>query len=193
MLSRRLVLSLTVALAALALTGQALADGGRYAVDGGTRFERAEVRSALAASSFNWSVVGARVRIHVRSGAVTRSVPGEIWVDAKLLDSGLYSWGYVQHEYAHQVDFFSLHDSDRTRLKRTLGGSEWWWGTSRLAHADHGCERFASTLAWAYWPSKHNALRPQGPGSESAAMQARPFRALLTTLLGGRRETNFRR
>jgi hypothetical protein len=128
MLSRRFLLSLTVALAALAFTGQALAAGGRYAVDGGTTFERAQVRSALAASSFPWSVVHVRVRIHVRPGAVTRSVPGEIWVDAKLLDAGPYSWAYVQHEYAHQVDFYSLHDSDRARLNRTLGGSQWWWG-----------------------------------------------------------------
>ncbi len=191
--SRRFLLSLTVALAALAFTGQALAAGGRYAVDGGTTFERGQVRSALAASSFPWSVVRTRVRIHVRQGAVTRSVPGEIWVDSKLLDAGPYSWAYVQHEYAHQVDFYSLHDSDRARLNRTLGGSQWWWGAPSLAHAAHGCERFASTLAWAYWPSKRNALRPQRPGDESAAMEPGPFRALLTTLLSGRREADFRR
>ena len=93
----------------------------------------------------------------------------------------------------HQVDFYSLHDSDRARLNRTLGGSQWWWGAPSLAHAAHGCERFASTLAWAYWPSKRNALRPQRPADESAAMEPRPFRALLTTLLGGRREADFRR
>jgi len=193
MLSRRFLLSLTVALAALAFTGQALAAGGRYAVDGGTTFERAQVRSALAASSFPWSVVHVRVRIHVRPGAVTRSVPGEIWVDAKLLDAGPYSWAYVQHEYAPPGRFLLA-----PRLGSRAAEQNAWWqpvvvGAPSLAHAAHGCERFASTLAWAYWPSKRNALRPQRPADESAAMEPRPFRALLTTLLGGRREADFRR
>ena len=122
MLSRRFLLSLTVALAALAFTGQALAAGGRYAVDGGTTFERAQVRSALAASSFPWSVVHVRVRIHVRPGAVTRSVPGEIWVDAKLLDAGPYSWAYVQHEYAPPGRFLLA-----PRLGSRAAEQNAWW------------------------------------------------------------------
>lgn len=193
MLPRRFLVFFPIALAALALTGQALAAGGRYVVDGGTAQERIQVRSALAASSFHWSIVREQIRIHVRRGAVTRSVPGEIWVDAALLDAGRYSWAYVQHEYGHQVDFFALDDPDRARLNRTLRGNEWWWGTAGLAHADHGCERFASTLAWSYWPSKDNALRPLQPGDESAAMRPVRFRAVLTELLGGPQPVDFRR
>jgi hypothetical protein len=191
MLIRRLLLSLPIALAALALAGPALAVGGNYAVDGATTRERAQVRSALAVSAFDWGVVRARVRIHVRRGTVTRSAPGEIWVDADLLDAGRYSWAFVQHEYGHQVDFFTFDDSARARLNESLRGKEWWWGTPGLAHADHGCERFASTLAWAYWPSKNNALRPLGPRDESGAMQPARFRALLTKLLGGPRQAQF--
>lgn len=52
-----------------------------------------------------------------------------------------------------------------------------------LHHAAYGCERFASTLAWAYWPSEHNALRPDSGTNDAAAMAAPLFRELLSTLL----------
>lgn len=176
------------ALASLAVCGQALASGGSYALDGGTSRERAQVRAALDVSAFDWDLVPATIRIHVRRGVESRAAPGEIWLDANLLDSGRYSWGFVQHEYAHQVDFYDLDDADRELLNRPLGDKEWWLTTPGIAHADLGCERFASTLAWAFWPSNDNALRPFGPNDESAGMQPTRFRALLSELLGGKRQ-----
>jgi hypothetical protein len=53
-----------------------------------------------------------------------------------------------------------------------------------LAHDEYGCERFASTLVWAFWPSKHNAYRPSSRNDESAAMEPTRFRALVSGLLG---------
>jgi hypothetical protein len=172
-------------LTALASPRPALAFGGSYVVDGGTPPERAQVRAALDVSAFDWGAVPATVRIHVRRNVQSRSAPGEIWLDANLLDAGRYSWGFVQHEYAHQVDFSLLDDSQRAVLLDRLGGRTWWWDQPGLAHAEHGCERFASALAWAYWPSKDNALRPTSRRDESAAMQPAAFRRLLGQLLGG--------
>jgi hypothetical protein len=173
-------------LVALACSGQAFAAGGRYVVDGGTARERIQVRAALEASAFDWGVVRTTVRIHVRRGAITRSAPGRIWIDAALLDTGRYSWGYVQHEYAHQVDFFVLDGARRALLKRRLGGRAWWWDTGH-AHGDYACERFASTLAWSYWSSKDNALRPKTSRDEAAAMAPGRFRVLMRRLLGAPR------
>jgi hypothetical protein len=176
---------------ALALPGQALAIGGSYVADGGTLRERAQVRAALDASAFDWNAVRTTVRIHVRAGTQTRSVPGQIWVDSHLLDAGRYSWGFVQHEYAHQIDFRNLDDSQRAFLLDRLGGKTWWWGTPGLMHADHGCERFASLLAWAYWPSRDNALRPTGRKDEAGGMAPVAFRRLLQRLMG--RQADFHR
>lgn len=61
----RHVLRFTLVLAALALPGQALAGGGNYVFDGGSAKERATVRAALEASSFNWGLVPGPVTIHV--------------------------------------------------------------------------------------------------------------------------------
>jgi len=52
-----------------------------------------------------------------------------------------------------------------------------------LGHRAYACERFASTLAWACWPSRHNVLRPRSSHDESAAMKPARFRALLAELL----------
>jgi hypothetical protein len=181
------------ALLALGTAADALASGGNYAVDGGTPRERGQVRAALDASAFDWNLVPKTIQIHVRRGTQTRSAPGEIWVDAGLLDAGRYSWGFVQHEYAHQVDFFDFSDTTRLRLDQLLHGKS-WWGRPGMAHSDRGCERFASTLAWAYWPSKDNALKPSGPvGSEAGAMRPSRFRSLLQQLLGGPRTADARR
>jgi hypothetical protein len=188
---RRFLLAVLTALVTLVLPGQALAIGGSYTVDGGTPRERAQVQAALDASAFDWGAVRTTIRIHVRRGTATRSTPGQIWVDSRLLDAGRYSWGFVQHEYAHQVDFFNLQDRQRDALLDRLGGVTWWWGTRGLAHEDHGCERFASSLAWAYWPSPDNALRPTKTQTEAAAIAPGAFRRLLQRLIG--REAAFHR
>jgi hypothetical protein len=180
---------LTVALALLFTPG-ALAGGGRYVFDGGTPDEQAQVRGALQASSFDWSVVPVTVTVHVARGIGSSAAPGQIWLDADLLDSGTYSWGVVQHEYAHQVDFFLLSAAARAQLLAALGGASWWQASTAarapdgtLRHASLASERFASTLAWSYWQSPANTLRPQGQNDEAGGMAPAKFRQLLATLL----------
>ena len=88
----------------------ALASGGRYTVVGGTARNTAEVKKALNASRFDWSLVPEQITIHVVPGKEASSTPGHIWLSPELLSSGMFAWGIVQHEYAHQVDFFLLND-----------------------------------------------------------------------------------
>lgn len=180
----RHVLRFTLVLAALVLPGQALAGGGTYMFDGGSAKERATVRAALEASSFDWGIVPGPVTIHVAPVGTSYATPGNIWLDAGLLSSGRFSWAIVQHEYAHQVDFLLLGADARQQLQSRLGGRAYCGETPGLAHGDNTCERFASTLAWAYWPSADNALRPASASDESAAMAPAAFRALLVTLIG---------
>jgi hypothetical protein len=174
--------AMLVAVLALIWAAGSRAAGGNYSVEGGTAAQQAEVHAALDASTFDWSRVP-HVSIHLAPGEESRAVPGQIWLDSDLLSSGRFAWAIVQHEYAHEVDFLLLSDTHRAKLDAALGGTEWYPG-SGLEHAQYGCERFASTLAWAYWPSDANSLRPAGPDDESAAMEPARFRALMTQLLG---------
>jgi hypothetical protein len=177
--------------AALFLPAAAKAVGGNYVFDGGTPRERATVRSALQVSRFDWSLVPTLVTIHIARGHASQAERGEIWLDADLLDARRFSWGIVQHEYAHQVDFFLLDDPTRASLAPLVGGTAWWSNAQgalapngQTAHAQLSSERFASTLAWAYWQSPDNSMRPQSPTDESAAVAPQRFRALLASLLG---------
>ena len=179
---RRLLLIIAL-IGACAVPGTAFARGGDYVFDGGTPAQRAQVRAALEASAFDWNAVGARVTVHVRSDIVSQATPGHIWLDANLLDSGRFAWAIVQDEYAHQVDYFRFDDATRRRLLSHLGGRDWCYGVAGLRHSEYGCERFASTLVWSYWPSRHNAYRPTSPNDESAAMAPARFRALMSALL----------
>ena len=105
-------------------TKAAHAAGTGFRFDGGTTSQRSQVRAALRASSFDWSVVPALVTVHIVRGLdSSEAAPGEIWLDADLLDSGTFAWGVVQHEYAHQVDFFALDDAARALFLRELGAS----------------------------------------------------------------------
>jgi hypothetical protein len=168
-----------VAVALLAFPTHASASGGRYAFDGGTAAERGQVRAALRASSFDWNVVPGTITVHIRRGIGSQATPGEVWLDADLLDSGTFAWGVVQHEFAHEVDFLLLTDADRARIQAVLGGSGWCFGAE--SHDDNGCERFATALSWAYWPSPRNAFAPRGEGWLSPA-SVRALRALLAGL-----------
>src|SRR5437764_9969330 len=103
-------------LAALVLAPSALAAGGSYAFDGGTRAQQGQVVAALNASSFNWSIVPGPIVIHIGRAEPPHAVAGQIWLDGALLDGGRFSWGVVQHEYAHQVDFALLTDPMRAQL-----------------------------------------------------------------------------
>jgi len=181
---RLLLLPLLGALA-LGLAPGALAAGGRYAFDGGTARERAQVTAALDASSFDWGLVPGTVTIHLRHGGPSHSLPGAIFLDADVLDAGMFGWAVVQDEYAHQVDFRLLDVSARDLLREALGAEAWWHGdVPGVAHARLGCERFASTLVWSYWQSPDNAYRPTSADDESAAMAPAAFRSLLARLVG---------
>jgi hypothetical protein len=156
--------------------------GSGYSFDGGSAAERQTVRSALVASAFDWSLVPGHVTVHIVGRGGSAAGKGEIWLSSALLARGRASWGVVQHEYAHQVDFFLLDDSDRARLERLLGGRVWWPGRAVLRHDQYGAERFASTLAWSYWPSPQNSLIRHAR-AEATAMRPERFRRLLARLL----------
>jgi hypothetical protein len=164
----------------------AAAGGAGYRFDGGTSAERRAVAAALAAlaaSTFDWSIVPAEVTIHIAPDVETRSAPAEIWLDSGLLTGGRFAWGLIQHEYAHQVDFFLLDAAARATLTAALGGDAWCYEVPGLPHQAYGCERFASNLAWAYWPSKDNCLRPLRADDEAGSLPPARFRSLLTQLL----------
>jgi hypothetical protein len=97
--------------------------GGNYRFDGGTASQRTQVREALKASSFNWSVVKAQITIHIQRGTDSHAVRGEIWLDAGLLDSGRFSCATVQDEYSHQVDFFLFTSEIRAQLQAAFDGA----------------------------------------------------------------------
>jgi len=154
------------------------------AFDGGTPAQRAQVRAALAASSFDWSAIASRVTVHVQRGVDSHAAPGEVWLDSSLLDSGRFGWAVVQDEFAHQVDFLRLSDDARAQLDAALGTQVWCHADAPgLAHSAYGCERFTSMLVWAYWQSPDNAYRPVNGKGEAAAMDPAAFRALLGSLL----------
>lgn len=180
---RRLFLTVLVAACLGAVAPNAFAGSANVVFVGGTPAEHATVRAALAASSFDWSVLPQAVTVHVGDYGSSYSTPGNAYLDASLLDSGRYSWGVVQHELGHQVDFLLLDDAKRALLEQQLGGQDWCYSTPGLAHAEHACERFASELAWAYWPSAANSMAPGATNGESDAMPVAAFRALLTRLL----------
>jgi hypothetical protein len=181
---RRFTSLLAAAVLAAALAHSALAAGGRYTFAGGTAKQQGAVRSALDASSFDWDVLPVPVVVHIAAIGGSYSEPGHVHLDSALLDAGRFSWGVVQHEFAHQVDFLLFDDATRAAFGRALGGSDWCYGTTGLAHSAYGCERFASELAWAYWPSAESSMSPAATHGESGAMPAAQFRALLAQVLG---------
>ena len=181
---RRFTLLLAAAVLAAVLAQTAHAAGGSYTFAGGTPRQQATVRSALSVSSFDWNVLPAPVVVHIAPIGSSYSEVGHVYLDSTLLDSGRFSWGVVQHEFAHQVDFLLFDDAKRASLNLALGGSDWCYGMPGLAHSAYGCERFASELAWAYWPSADNSMSPAATHGESAAMPVAQFRTLLAQALG---------
>src|SRR3989442_9471730 len=109
---RRPVLSV-LAGACFVFAPSALAGGGNYTFVGGTAQEQATVRSALDASSFDWGLIPGSITFTIGSVGTSYSTYGHVFIDSKLLDSGRFSWGVVQHEMGHQVDFFLLDDAKR--------------------------------------------------------------------------------
>ncbi len=178
---------LLVILAALLFPAPALAGGGNYVFEGAKPAERATVRAALDASAFDWGVVSQQVTIHVGRYGVSSATPGHVWLDRDLLGAGRFAWATVMDEYAHQIDFLVLDAAQRSLLQQRLGARSWCYEVTGLVHGAHGCERFASMVAWAYWPSQDNSYRPQSHTDESAAMPPAEFRTLLSTLIGAPR------
>jgi len=102
-----------------------------------------------------------------------------------VLVHGRDAWGVIQHEFAHQVDYFLLDDRTRRHLTGLLGAKVWSPGGRIYPHREYGAERFASTLAWAYWPSAHNSVYRRAH-AEATAMPVLKFRRLMETLVGSR-------
>jgi len=182
----RVLLILASVAAAFSFAGDAQAAGGNYIFEGASARQQGQVKAALNASSFDWNLVPAQITIHVAPGTGTYATPGHIYIDADLLSADRFAWASIQDEYAHQVDFFLFNAEQRERLNLALGGSDWCYGVAGLAHSQYGCERFASTLVWTFWQSKHNSYRPASRTDESAAMAPAKFRALLAQILAER-------
>lgn len=177
---KRLLLHISLAVAALAVAPAAFASGGNYAFDGGTKAEQSQVTAALDASAFPWGIVPGPVVVHIARGVDSSASPGQIWLDADLLDAGTFSWGVVQHEYAHQIDFALLNDTMRAQLHTLLGGTAW---CGAEGHAGLDCERFADLVAWSYWQSPDNVMKPQSAQDEGGQMAPAAFRAALAAIL----------
>jgi len=126
------------------------------------------------------------VTVHIKAGGCYAG-KGQNWLDPQMLADGRDAWGIVQHEFAHQVDYFLLDDRTRKELTGVLGAKLWWPGSRSLPHDAYGAERFASTFAWAYWPSAHNSLYRR-VHSEATAMPVLKFRRLIDSLLDRERE-----
>jgi hypothetical protein len=182
MLLRRLLLPIVLAFVALAIVPSAFAAGGQYVFDGGSAAEQLQVTAALNASSFPWDIVPGPVVVHIGRGVPSHAAPSQIWLDANLLDAGRFSWGVVQHEYGHEVDFAVLTDAMRAQLHTLLQGSAWWGAEG---HSSLDCERFADLVAWAYWPSQDNVMKPQSAQDEGGQVGPAAFRAALAALLAG--------
>jgi hypothetical protein len=185
-MTRALRSALIGLLASLALAGTAQAAGGNYVVEGGSPEAQATVRAALDASWFDFSRISDRIIVRITHCGCTGAKPGVIVLDEDvILDTSLgakYAWGLIQHEYAHQVDFFLFQNDDRAALRRILGGKDWCYETSGLRHDDHGCERFAEVFSWAFWPTRDNVQRDDARGV-APKMKAWRFRSIVNRLL----------
>jgi hypothetical protein len=149
---------------------------------GGSDAARAEVIAALDASAFDWSVIGRPVTVQIFDCGCAGSRPDVVVLDETLLASSpygrAYSWGIVQHEFAHQVWWYALDDARRSELQTVLGGTDLCYEQPGLPHDAHACELFASTLGWAYWPVAGNPMQAE------RVMGARQFRRLPSRMLG---------
>jgi hypothetical protein len=181
---RRTILILLSAVTFFAFAQSALAGGGSYTFVGGTPKQQATVHAALEASSFSWSLIPRTITIHIGAFGDSYSTYGDVYLDGSLLNSGRFAWGVVQHEMGHQVDFFLFDDAKRAQMLQLLGGKDWCYSVPGLKHSDYGCERFASELAWAYWQSPDNSVKPTSANDEASAMPVAQFRAVLTQLIG---------
>jgi hypothetical protein len=179
---KRLLIQLSVVAATLAIAPAALASGGNYVFDGGSSAEQTQVTAALNASSFPWGIVPGPVVVHIQRNVLSSASPNQIWLDANLLDAGRFSWGVVQHEYAHQVDLALLDDASRAQLHAILGGVAW---SGAEGHSNLDSERFADLVSWSYWSSSDNVMKPLSTQDEGGQVTPTVFRAALAAILPG--------
>ena len=167
--------------ASLVLTGTAQAAGGDYVIEGGSPKARETVQAALETSRFDFDRVPSRITIKITNCGCAGARAGLIVLDEKVItDTSLgarYSWGLIQHEYAHQIDYFLLQDHDRVAVRRALGGKAWCYERDGLSHDANACERFADVVSWAFWPSLDNVLREDAKvfAPNFTAKEARAF------------------
>src|SRR3978361_1119447 len=90
---KRLLIHLALAAATLAIAPAAFAAGGNYGFDGGTTAEQTQVKAALNASAFPWSVVPGPVVIHIGRGVASSASPNQIWLDADITGPGRFPLG----------------------------------------------------------------------------------------------------
>ncbi len=163
-------------LLALVFTPPALASGGHYTFSGGSSFDVRRYGQALRVSAFNWSLLEQVVTVRIAPGLASGAIPGRITPDAPTRQRRIF----VACRAARVRASGGLLPARRCGARavcREARGPDVVSGRGRLPHGAYGCERFASTLAWAYWPSAQ--MRPMSPGDESAAMKPARFRALL--------------
>ena len=145
------------------MPGRAAAADVALEFSGGSDTARAEVVAALDASAFDWSVIGRSVAVQILDCGCSGSRPGVVVLDAAMLSSSpygrAYTWGIVQHEFAHQVWSYALDDVRRSELQEVLGGADLCYEQPGVPHDAHACELFASTLGWAYWPVRGNPMQ----------------------------------
>ncbi len=172
---------LAAAGALLFFATDAHARGGNYVFEGGSEAARQQVRAALDASEFDFDRVGQTITITISECGCAGATPGSIVLDEAILVASpfgaRYSWGIVQHEYAHQVAYLLLDEGGVQQARAALGGEDWCYETPGVAHDDHACERFAATFAWTFWPSADNNQRSE------AVMSPKAFRSLMSRLL----------
>jgi hypothetical protein len=185
-MARILRTTLVALLASLALAGTAQAAGGDYVIELRSPEAQATVRAALDASRFNFDRIPAQITIRISHCGCAGAREGIIVLDESVvLDTSLgarYSWGLIQHEYAHQIDYFLFQDDDRAAVRRTLGGKDWCYEVGGLAHDEHGCERFADVFSWAFWPTQDNVLRADAKAI-APGMTAKAARRFVNRLL----------
>jgi len=116
------------AIFALLLPANADAHGGSYTFSGGSEAAQSEARNALEASAFDWGLVPETVTLQIIDCGCAGARPGVVVLDETLLEATpygrAYTWGIVQHEYAHQVWWFALDDEQGGVLQDTLGGAD---------------------------------------------------------------------
>ena len=131
------------------------------------RRQQATVRAALEVSSFDWSVLPARSSSTSRRSAAPTPRPATSTSTARC-STPAASRGASSSTSSHTR---STSSSSTTRsARRSTQRSAAATGATAspgLAHSAYGCERFASELAWAYWPSADNSMSPAATHGES--------------------------